>query len=154
MDHYTTEERQELDRLLHTMDKLSEKKQEQQTALTLIKKQVRGQRLSPEKYKMCLNGRNRRVENLQGIEKEIRVVKGRIRELTTLENQRFKKHIEEKDELHSPPADCLRLLDLVAGVRDEYRRFSADATRVSSMRRCAAEFANKLDEVMAVVRGA
>jgi hypothetical protein len=154
MDHYTTVEREELDRLLAQRDELVEKKQEQQTALTLIKNQVRGQRLSPEKYRMCLQGQSRRVEKLELIEKEIRAIKGRIRELTTIESERRKAHAEDKDEGGSSSADCMRLLDLVAEVRDEYRRFSADATRVSSMRRCAAEFANKLDEVMAVVRGA
>lgn len=152
MDHKTDEERAEMTTLLNRKDELVMEKKQHEAAMLTIKNQIRTKVLPAKQYKQCCEGQAKRIKQINYIEAEIRAIKVRLRQLSDAESQRFakiKSESKESADIHMQSQGTVHdLLFHVAEIRDDYRRFSADGTRISSMRRNAAEFANRLDELL------
>lgn len=148
MDFRTDAERVEQTKLLCLKDELAGKKREHEAELMILKHQVRGKRLPEKQYRQLCDIQSTRLKQIQEIEQEIRKVKARLRELNDIESKRYHAANHQTATPEVTADRQLELLYSVSEIRDEYRQFSADPTRVSSMRRAAAEFANKLDDLL------
>ena len=135
--------------LINERERLKGRAQEIQLELQQLTQKVRTQRLPDEEYRLlCVKqyGLNRQKKML---EQELRVMKGRIRTASDEETRAKRKEQKEReliliadDMIDTPLRSELSLM------RQYYMEFAADLTRVSSMRQMAAEFANRLDEII------
>ena len=157
MNMLSAAERNELDDLLKEKGALVLKKKSHELELTKLKNAIRGRgRLDQNKYRMCIDGQNRHLQAIHDVESQIVKIAVRQRELAALQNERYAnaaKQAEEppQDPVKSPRPEDNAAVDIVfkiAELRDEYRKVSADRTRVSSMRTNAAEFAQRLDAIL------
>lgn len=158
MDYLTPEELKKHSELKREYNKLVSELQENQAALTQIKNQIRGKPLSAKQYKACCDGQQKRIQRIGWLTTQMRLIKDQLGELTTTETIRRNEFRNTNDvamdneEVSIAPekqeSKDLALIMEISTIRDEYRRFSADPTRVSSMRRNAAEFANRLDAIV------
>ena len=155
MDYLTDEERKEVLELTAKRNQLVAEIQEHQAALTQIKNNIRNKMLSTKQYKACCNGQQDRTRRIGWLTAELRSTKELIAEINLRDTKRRSEAVArnqaaEKLIASQPPiaATDASIINDIMTLRDEYRRFSADPTRVSSMRRNAAEFANRLDEMV------
>jgi hypothetical protein len=153
MDLKTPDERHEHINLVTRKYELVNEKKQHEAEMAQIKNKIRGRLLPQEKYRQCCDVQQRKIQQIGIIERELSAIKVRLREIANNEAQRWdgKKKEDGNQLVPNAPKAGDRFFDFlfdVSAIRDEYRRFSADATRVSSMRRTAAEFANKLDDVI------
>lgn len=126
-------------------------RREHESKLTAVKSLVRsGGRLPNEKYKQCCDSQRAHTRAILNIETQLAPIKTRLREIADIE---FKERNgggngatkEEKPITEYVPTAIVA--ELVA-LRQEYQNFSADGTRVASMRRMAAEFVLKLNPII------
>ena len=150
----TTEERKELDNLLKQRSALAMEKKSHELELTKIKNEIRVRgRLDRAKYKMCIDGQTKHLREIHYLESQLSKIAVRQRELAELETGRYVKAKAEQSQAptSTPGVESGEIVDLVlkiAELRDEYRKFSTDRTRVSSMRTSAAEFAQRLEAIL------
>jgi uncharacterized protein YdaU (DUF1376 family) len=117
---------------------LCQRKAEIQTQLSALTAEVRGKRVAPRRYEGVCREQEDLKSELAGIERQVIALTSEIRELSVEANA------PDKD---APPNRKVIIPVLVA-LRDEYEAFAADGTRVSSMRRMAAEFSMKLTRII------
>ena len=114
-------------------DTLVLSKREHETQLISIKNLVRvSGRMPTDKYRQCCDSQATHARAILHIEDQLRPIKARLRELSDAS------HAEQQViNANGVPAKSI-VADLVA-LRDDYQRFAADGTRVSSMRQMSAE---------------
>ena len=116
---------------------LCQRKAEIQKELSALTAQVRGKRVSPSHYdNVCREQEGLKTE-LAGIERQVIELASEIRELSI-----------EANAPHEGSDAKRGVIPVLVELRDEYEAFAADATRVSSMRRMAAEFSMKLTRII------
>ena len=116
---------------------LCQRKAEIQAALSAFTAEVRGKRVQAGRYEHVCREQVGLKNELAGIERQLGELVQNIRDLS----------IESK----VPAKDAgtgRSVIPVLVGLRDEYEAFAADATRVSSMRRMAAEFGMKLTRII------
>jgi hypothetical protein len=127
---------------------LIQEKREIQSRLTKVKNLVRTSGLMPtEKYKQCCDAQSKYVSRIQAIEKDLGNLKLQIQKLADDEyNHRGKPSGLSVDT--KPQAMGKECIESLVALREKYQQFSADHTRVSSMRTMAAEFAFQLNPII------
>jgi hypothetical protein len=124
------------------------KKGELQVRLTKIKNLVRSSGLMPqEKYKQCCDSQSKYIQQMQAIEKRLGQIKLQIHKLS--DEEHF--HPDNPRPLDPrPEAKPLskEVIGALVALREKYQQFSADHTRVASMRTMAAEFAHQLNPII------
>lgn len=116
---------------------LCQRKAEIQTELSALTAEVRGKRVAPRRYDAVCREQEELKTELAGIERQVIALASEIRELSV--------------EANAPADDSgakRGVIPVLVALRDEYEAFAADATRVSSMRRMAAEFSMKLTRII------
>jgi hypothetical protein len=143
------------------MNELTTEKRKVELNLMKIKNTVRQSRCLPaEQYKACCNGQEKAVAKIVWLESELKRLKLELKACNIQESEEYnaRRHILNAAESPQPTntqAEALPLL--MQAIRDlerKYRGFSADPTRVSSMRTSAALFANELNELIREARKA
>ena len=116
---------------------LCQRKAEIQTELSALTAEVRGKRVAQRRYDAVCREQEWLKTELAGIERQVIALASEIRELSVEANA------------PAEDADAKRgVIPVLVALRDEYEAFAADATRVSSMRRMAAEFSMKLTRII------
>jgi hypothetical protein len=140
--------RSQIHDLKEERESLKEKKRVTQVQLTKIKNLVRtGGRMPNEKYKQCCDAQSKYVAQIQTIEKRMGTIKLEIQRLADLEHYHPESPTAPKQVMKPEPMgrECIEAL---VALREKYQAFSADHTRVSSMRTMAAEFAFQLNPII------
>jgi hypothetical protein len=144
----TTEKQQ----LQNQKTELVRQKREHETQLLAIKNLVRSSGKMPhEKYKTCCDAQTRHSQSIRKIEYRLGDIKNRLQEIADIEFHERNQSVDaEKISTESTSAENepkSMVVELVA-LRQHYQEFSADATRVSSMRQMAADFVLKLNPII------
>ena len=141
------------------MNELTTEKRNVELRLMKIKNTIRQSRCLPaEQYRACCNGQEKAVAKIVWLESELKRLKLDLKAANIQESEEYRarQHVlnaAECPQPASPQAEALPLL--MQAIRDlerKYRSFSADPTRVSSMRTSAALFANELNELIKEAR--
>lgn len=117
-----------------------------QAKLAEIKNKIRTSgRMEPSAYRKLCESQTCCIKEMNAVNEKVREIKDQLRDLDA-EARHFKKEAQIEDDAGSENiAPTIREL---ANLRAEYQMFSADFTRVSSMRAMAAEFALKIDRII------
>lgn len=124
--------------------RLVQDKRAVETKLLKVKNLVRSSGWMPqEKYKACCESQSKYVEKIRHIENAISEVKLKQSEL-------HHKSRPEFSEIEKADARVLKksVIEGLVALRDEYQSFSADPTRVASMKQMAADFALRLSPLI------
>jgi len=136
----------ETQELLYKREPLLKQLQEIESGLAKVKNEIRGhggKRMENKEYARLTTMQARYVARKTEIMPQIQQIKSRLRDLGNTKRIEFEKQFLERSvEDSSPVVQELTIL------RTEYQTFSADPTRVGSMRRMAAEFALRLDRII------
>lgn len=116
---------------------LCQRKIEIQAELSAWNNKIKGKHLKSKMYDSVCQNQQSLKDELVGIEKQLIGLSSEMRDLNTLK--------ENPDVKNNNRLGIIRIL---VALRDEYESFAADATRVSSMRRMAAEFSVKLTKII------
>lgn len=140
--------RSEINEWKKERESLKEKKRVIQVQLTKTKNLVRSSGIMPrEKYKQCCDAQSKYVGQIQHTEKRMGEIKLQIQKLA--DDEHFHPENPNKPAVSLKPEpmgkDCIEAL---VALREKYQQFSADHTRVSSMRTMAAEFAYQLNPII------
>jgi len=127
-------------------DELLVEKQRHATQLSNIKQLVKDSgRMEDSKYRQCCQAQTRHVQAIAKIEGLLAPIKHELREIIVREFEDRQVSIEVRS------VETLRLKQTVQALvtlRENYQRFAADHTRVSSMREMTAKFVLDLNEVI------
>lgn len=132
----------EVTQLSNQKTELAARKVEICNQLSQLRNRVRvSGRMKNGDYQFVCQEQNNLKDELTEIEIQIGKTKMRLREIAEINQTRWAKR---NDEIETPKSIIMEL----AAIREHYQKFSADATRVSSMRTMAADFAIKIDGVI------
>ena len=143
--------RDEIYRLKAKRSELSVEKSEVQAKLTKIKNLIRTSGLMPrEKFKACCDSQNQYSAKIGKLDEQLGKLKLQIQKLCDQDHFSSFAHIGRnlpRIAEHQHALGKEQIQELVF-LREKYQQFSADHTRVSSMRTMAAEFANALNPII------
>jgi FixJ family two-component response regulator len=127
-------------------DALLVEKRQHETQLTVIKNLVLSTRtMEHAKYKQCCDAQAKHVRAIAKIEEQLAPLKHQLRDLIVQE-------FEDRQVAYEVKAvetiKLKRTVQSLVNLRDKYQRFSADHTRISSMRQVSAEFCLALNEII------
>lgn len=131
--------------LLARKAELVDMKRQEEQSLFVLKNMVRTGRLTPAKYNEVCASQFKHMKQVRIIEKELGEIKAKLNAMVLLERAQLE---TVYDNLTAPPNETLQA---IVDLRNQYQAFSADVTRIASMRTMAADFAIKL---AAVIRNA
>lgn len=145
--------------LLKKRAELTAQKLELQHKLSAIKNQIRASKgsMTREQYVACCNGQNAALKQMGWTDKQLSEIRVRLNEVADFENVLKRKLradasvCESSGELESQL--ILNHVRALLALRKHYQDFSADLTRVSSMRQMAAEFVLKLEPIIQSING-
>jgi hypothetical protein len=127
-------------------DELLVDKKKHETQLSTIKQLVRDSgRMEDSKYRQCCQAQSRHVQAIAKIEGLLAPIKHELREIIVQEFEDRQVSIEVR------AVETIRLKQTVqalVALREQYQRFAADHTRVSSMREMTAKFVLDLNEII------
>jgi hypothetical protein len=125
-------------------DELTARKHKLQAQLTACKNVIRGAGLLPQdKYRATVKAQTNYAQELAAVEKELSQLRTERREIALAQNQR---RSLELPTLSSPVPS--HIISELCELRQHYQEFSADITRISSMRQMASEFVLKLNGII------
>lgn len=133
--------------LLAERDECVTAMQKSQTQLMAIKNLIRSSgRMENHKYRQCCDSQTEHAKNVNKCTERMREIKDKLRQLES-EKEYFTKQINGKNGA-TTSFDKVPIVRELVNLRAEYQQFSADFTRVSSMRSMAADFALRLDRII------
>ncbi len=143
------------------INELITEKRKVELNLMKIKNTVRQSRFLPaEQYKACCNGQEKAVQRIVFLESELKGLKLQLKACNIQESEMYnarQRALSVAECPHPVVTQNEALPMLIQAIRDleqKYRGFSADPTRVSSMRTSAALFANELNDLIREARKA
>lgn len=152
--------RELLHELQEEQEELKAQKRKIEVQKTKIKNLVRTSGyMERDKYRACCDSQAKYAQQIQVIEQRLGQNKMEIRKLNDqLHGAPHQKRLEPTQPQESPkasnPAIKKECLEAMVALRSKYQEFAADHTRVSSMRKMAAEFVLELNPVIkAAMRG-
>lgn len=133
------------DTLLAEKAMLCEEKHRLQDKLAGVKDLVRSSgRMPNDKYRQCCESHREYVRQLSALETRLIANKSALRQIANQEG----KVQQQGAQVEEAPIATASLISTLSELRQHYREFSADVTRVSSLRSMAADFALKLDKII------
>jgi hypothetical protein len=132
------EERSEL---LKRRCKIVMEKSPIESALSNIRNLIRSSgKMEPDKYRKACAAQNMHKKKYADYCAELANIKSRLQEIADIQHR-----IDAEDQQNQKVTAAPMVIDEVLKIMAEYRAFSGDATRVSSMRLMAAQFADRLE---------
>lgn len=153
LDDTNKELRDEIHRLKKERQDFCDQKAEAQMRLTKIRNLIRsGGRMTAFKYKETCDSQSKQVAKIQQIDKRLGSLKLEIQKLCDQEHYSGVLPVPRPLAV-AVDSDAHGLfrkehIESLVALREKYQQFSADHTRVASMRTMAAEFANALNPII------
>lgn len=117
-------------------------KLEHQTSMTALKNKVRSSGMLPAaEYRALCNQQNHHMRSILDVERKLGKLNQQLRELSAAD-------FAERGHSSTGNGDQSPIVSSLVALRQEYQTFSADGTRVASMRQMASEFVLKLNPII------